>query len=196
MRRPKKLLTAFVLCLGLGQANAQDSTQTEIPTESYARKLSSPERNWSVGFRAGEPLGLTVRKYLGAERMRAFELNVGTFGGLWAIDRRHGGREYRNTGLAINAQLIGFRNINSSGSFQAYYGLGGQVNRRREYRRDNLDVSYRRQTTLGLSGTAGLEYRIPDRPISLFADAGLYAEVFYVPLWFHVQGGAGARFHL
>jgi hypothetical protein len=156
---------------------------------------TAQERNWAVGFRMGEPLGVNVRKYLGTERRAAIDLNVGTFGGLWAIDRRHGAREYRNTGLSTTVQALWFRNVGKSDNLQAFYGFGAQLNNRREYRRDDLDVSFRRQLTIGGNGIVGLEYRIPERPISIFVDAGLYAEVFYVPLWLHVQGGAGARFH-
>jgi hypothetical protein len=200
----KKLFFLLVLGLSLGPARAQDSTlvdTTPVPLDTVAppasRRLSSdaPRRNWAVGFRIGEPLGINLRKYIGTERKVAFDLNVGTFGGLWASERRHGGREYRNTGLSVNAQVLAYRDFGKSGNLQGYYGFGGQANRRREYPQNNLDVSFRRTVTLGLNALVGLEYRIPQRPISIFAETGAYAEIILVPIWLHIQGGAGARFH-
>lgn len=195
MRTKKIFLMACLLFLGFSQAQAQDSTVVDAEPAPRLRSLDAPRRNWAVGFRLGEPLGINVRKYFGTERNVAFDLNIGTFGGLWATERAHGGREYRNTGLSVNAQVLRVRNLNASGNFQAYYGFGGQVNRRREYPRNDLDVSFRRQISLGLNMTIGLEYRISERPISLFTEAGVYAELIQVPLWPHLLGGVGARFH-
>lgn len=50
--------------------------------------------NWSVGFRLGEPAGVNIRKYVGSNH--AFDLNVGTYGGLYGNRRSYRTGVYRS----------------------------------------------------------------------------------------------------
>lgn len=148
-------------------------------------------RRWAVGFRVGEPLGLNLRKYIGEEQRRAFDVNVGTYGGLWGVNRKYGNGRYKNVGLAVNANYLW---LVGQGRFRPYYGFGGQITSRRSYP-DRLNGEFERRMGIGGSGLAGIELFLRDVPASLFADVGLYTEVLPVPFFVHVQGGIGGRFN-
>ena len=148
-------------------------------------------RRWAVGFRVGEPLGLNLRKYVGEESRNAFDVNVGTYGGLWGVNRKYGNGRYKNVGLAVNANYLW---LAGQGRFRPYYGFGGQITSRRSYP-DRLNGEFERRMGIGGNGLAGIELFMRNVPASLFADVGLYAEVLPVPFFFHVQGGVGGRFN-
>jgi hypothetical protein len=154
-----------------------------------ARAQDAP-KNWAIGFRIGEPLGVNLRKYFGENH--AIDINAGAYGGLWGVNRKYGptGR-YQNAGLSLNANYLW---LVGQGRFRPYYGFGGQVTSRRNYP-DRLNGYYEKRLGLGGSGLAGVEYFLASSPASLFADVGLYAELLPVPFFFHVQGGVGARFN-
>lgn len=149
-------------------------------------------KNFAVGFRLGEPGGLNIRKYL---RDRAIDVNIGTYGGFWGNVRKYGKEgHYKNVGLAINANMLWYIDLFGKENFQGYYGFGGQINSRRSYP-ERLAGNYEKTIALGGSGLAGIEYFVDNQPISVFLDAGLYAEVLPVPLFMHPQGGLGVRFN-
>jgi hypothetical protein len=150
------------------------------------------EQDWSVGMRVGEPAGLTVRKYV---KDKAFELNVGTFGGLWGTESNHGDSPYKNVGLAVNGHLLFFPEFKSQ-KIKLFYGFGGQINSRRSYPDRLASIAqYEKTISLGGSVTAGAEYFMPSSPLSIYLDAGLYTELLPVFLYMHVQGGVGVRFN-
>lgn len=162
--------------------------------------LSNPAQaqynNWAVGFRIGEPAGVNVRKYFGDNK--AFDVNIGTFGGLYANNRSYRRGDYKNVGLAIQGHFLFHNELGKSQSLRYYYGLGGQLNSRR-YFPDNLQgqpTNYVNNISLGASAVAGLEYFLPNKPTSLFIETGLYAEVIPRPLFFNVQSGVGLRLNL
>lgn len=157
---------------------------------SFTHAQDGP-KSWAVGFRVGEPLGLNLRKYFGETQNHAFDVNVGTYGGLWGINRKYGNGRYKNVGLAVNANYLW---LVGQGRFRPYYGFGGQITSRRSYP-DRLNGDFERRMGIGGSGLAGVELFVRDVPGSLFADLGLYAEVLPVPFFFHVQGGIGGRFN-
>lgn len=159
-------------------------------TTLFARAQDGPRR-WAVGLRLGEPLGLNLRRYVGEESRRAFDVSVGTYGGLWGVNRKYGNGRYKNVGLAVNANYLW---LVGQGRFRPYYGFGGQITSRRNYP-DRLNGEFERRMGIGGSGLAGVEWFMRDVPASLFADVGLYAEVLPVPFFFHVQGGIGGRFN-
>ena len=152
--------------------------------------------NWAVGFRLGEPSGLNVRKYFGDNH--AFDLNVGTFGGLYANTRSYRRGFYRNVGLVIQGHYLWHGNVGQFEALRYYYGVGGQLGSRR-YFPDNLRgqrTNYVNNISLGGSGVAGLEYFLPNKSASVFLEAGLYAELIPQPLFFNAQSGVGLRFNL
>ena len=87
--------------------------------------------NWSVGFRIGEPSGLNIRKYFGNKH--AFDLNIGTYGGLYGTKRSYRAGDYRTVGLTIQGHYLWHIPLTKSESIRAYYGFGGQINNRRYY---------------------------------------------------------------
>lgn len=87
--------------------------------------------NWSVGFRLGEPSGINVRKYFGTNH--AFDLNIGTYGGLYGTKRSYRTGEYKSVGLTIQGHYLWHKALTKSESIRGYYGFGGQVNNRRYY---------------------------------------------------------------
>jgi hypothetical protein len=152
--------------------------------------------NWAVGFRIGEPSGLNVRKYFGSNH--AFDLNVGTYGGLYGNTRAYRSGQYKSVGLSFQGHYLWHTELFNKPEFHGYYGFGGQVNVRNYYP-DNLAtlaVTSVSETSLGGSAVAGLEYFVPSKPYSIFLETGLYAEVLPVPFYFNIQSGLGIRFNL
>jgi hypothetical protein len=151
-------------------------------------------QNFAVGARLGEPAGLNIRKYL-RDELRSIEINIGTYGGFWGNHRKYGKEgHYRNVGLSINAIMLWHHDLFGKENFKSYYGFGGQINNRRSFP-DRLAGNYERVVSLGGVGQAGVEYFVTDQPFSVFAEAGLYAEVLPVPFFLHPQGGLGVRFN-
>ncbi len=151
--------------------------------------------NWAVGFRIGEPSGVNIRKYFGTNH--AIDLNIGTYGGLYATNRAYRSGQYKSLGVAIQGHYLWHTELFNRPEFMGYYGFGGQINVR-NYFPDNLanqPVNNVSETSLGGSGVAGLEYFVPSKPYSIFLETGLYMEVLPVPLYFNVQSGLGIRFN-
>jgi hypothetical protein len=149
--------------------------------------------NWAFGFRIGEPSGVNVRKYFGDNH--AFDLNIGTFGGLYGTTREYGNGQYRSIGLTIQGHYLWHDRIFGNDNFRGYYGFGGQINNRRSYP-TRLNGDYESTLSLGGSGIAGAEYFIPNKQYSVFVELGIYAEVLPVPLFLNVSSGLGVRFNL
>ncbi|WP_019987281.1 hypothetical protein [Rudanella lutea] len=151
--------------------------------------------NWAVGFRLGEPSGINVRKYF--RDTKAFDLNVGSYGGLYGNTREYRQGRYRSIGLSVQGHYVWHNRLFGRDNLRGYYGLGGQVNRRRYYP-DNLrgqQIDYIAEISLGGSAIAGLEYFVPDKPFSVFLESGLYVEVLPAPLFMNVQSGLGLRYN-
>jgi len=176
----KKQLTIATLALLLGL---------------FAQTAQAQNKNWAVGFRLGEPSGLNVRKYFGVAN--AFDLNVGTYGGLYGNVRRYRGGRYANVGLTIQGHYLWHGDIKAVNNLRYHYGFGGQINSRRYYlSRVTARGDYDASLSLGGSGVAGLEYFVPEKPFSFFLETGLYVEVAPAPLFMNVQSGIGLRFNL
>jgi hypothetical protein len=69
--------------------------------------------------------------------------------------------------------------------------LGGQIGNRRYYDRDFDDE--RSALNLGLTGALGVEWFIPQTPISLYVDFGPYIELVPSSLWIWFDSGLGVR---
>ncbi len=151
--------------------------------------------NWAVGFRLGEPSGINIRKYF--RDTHAFDINIGSYGGLYGNSRDYRQGRYRSIGLTLQGHYLWHTRLFGKDTFRAYYGFGGQVNRRRYYP-DNLkgqQTEYVSETSLGGSAVAGLEYFVPDKPFSVFLETGLYVEVIPAPLFMNLQSGLGIRYN-
>lgn len=162
---------------------------------AVAQTASAQYNNFAFGFRLGEPAGVNVRKYFGENH--AFDLNIGTYGGLYGTTRDYRSGRYKSIGLSIQGHYLWHDRLFSSEALRAYYGFGGQINSRRYYP-DRLAAinEYESTISLGGSGVAGIEYFVPNKPYSIFAEVGVYAEVIPAPLFLNVSTGLGIRFNL
>lgn len=175
---------------------------------------SAQHARWGIGLRAGDPVGLTVKRYI--QQGKAWEFNIGRSGFYGynyqkSFNRydRFDGYEYRahNLNSAMGVQLhylqhrdLGLREIPG---IDWYYGIGGQL---RSYDVDyeyrirqggNWEVARDRVTNidLGVDGIIGLEYSWRDIPLSVFGDINLFVEIVDTPMIFYLQGGVGIRYY-
>ena len=153
---------------------------------------NAQEQKWAVGARLGEPSGLNIRKYFDEN---AFEINVGTYGGLWGQDRAYRKGHYQSVGLAVTANYLWHNNLFGSETTKYYYGFGGQFNNRKYFPSDQQMAQGVATLSIGGDALAGLEFFLKDSPLSIFMEAGLYVEVLPSPIFAHVQSGAGVRFN-
>ena len=162
---------------------------------SLSPGASAQYTNWAVGFRLGEPSGINIRKYFGDSH--AFDLNFGTYGGLYGTTRDYRQGKYKTVGFSLQGHYLWHDRLLNNDNIRGYYGFGGQINSRRYYP-DNLGnqpVNFVSETSLGGSAVAGVEYFLQNKPLSIFLEGGLYAEVLPVPLFFNVQTGVGVRYN-
>lgn len=151
--------------------------------------------NWAFGFRIGEPSGVNIRKYFGEKH--AFDVNVGTYGGLYGNNRAYRSGYYKTVGLSVQGHFLWHDRLFGNDNIRGYYGFGGQINSRRYYPdRFAATNDYESAIALGGSAVAGLEYFVPNKQYSIFAELGLYAEVLPAPLFFSLSSGIGIRFNL
>ena len=183
----------------------------------------STGNNWGIGFRLGDPSGITVKRYLSRH---ALELNIGRtrmwYRNAWYDDRFYHWYDKRNFGykdfryegyrasVPIGLQLHYLLHNNmvttDKGALDLYYGGGGQLRAQRYY----FDYRYKWQgdddwywvrgeevtdIDVGIDGVLGIEYRFAEAPIGVFVDGNLFMEVADNPFAFWLQGGVGARYN-
>ena len=159
------------------------------------KQASAQYNNWAFGFRLGEPSGVNIRKYFGDNH--AFDLNIGTYGGLYGTNRAYRSGIYKSMGLSVQGHFLWHDQVLGSDKFRGYYGFGGQINSRRYYPdRFAATNDYESGISLGGSAVAGLEYFVPNKQYSVFAELGIYAELLPAPLYLSVSSGLGLRFNL
>ncbi len=181
---------------------------------------SAAAQDWGIGFRLGDPSGLTVKHYWSN---KAFEVSVGRthfFTGntfynkeyqRW-YDRRdfnYDKHEFLAHGPSVPAALqLHYLIQNPIGKVNGlswYYGFGAQmrlVSYRFSYRykqpndNDWIYVTNEQVSSLdvGADAVVGMEYTFPKAPVSLFLDGTIYMELFDDPFLFFLQGGTGVRF--
>lgn len=198
----KKLLLLAIFCFFFAHSNyAQD--------------------HWGIGLRAGDPTGITAKKYMGKN---ALEISFGrTYywysGGDWynrRIDYWYDKQnyDYRNfdpynyrssVPLALQVHYLFHRDVKEIDNLQWYWGVGGQARMQRfyvdyNYRHHNSDIWLRGSDSftnidLGVDGVLGLEYNFDEVPISVFTDVTLFLEFIDRPFMFWGQFGLGARYN-
>ena len=152
----------------------------------------SQEKSWAVGARIGEPSGLNIRKYFDE---RAFEINIGTYGGIWGQNRGYRKGTYNSVGLAVNMNYLWHGNLFKKETAKYYYGIGAQFNNRKYFPKDQKLAQGVATLSIGGNALAGLEFYVPDSPLSIFLEAGTYVEILPSPIFMHIQSGVGARFN-
>ncbi len=186
----KKLVICLMLCLGGGSLWAQQ---------------------WGIGLRAGDPSGLTVKRFLGNN---AWEFNIGQTD-IWGFDAS---REFYDdyddyvyldsrlrSAISLQLRYLAFKPIQIEGpdKLSWYAGIGGQlrsvaVDYRYRYRVGN-DRRERWEAVndvdLGADIIGGLDFSFHDIPLSIFADINLFVELLDSPFYLRLQGGAGVRYN-
>jgi hypothetical protein len=158
-----------------------------------AFESSAQEKKWAFGARLGEPGGINIRRY---RQENAFDLNIGTYGGIWGGYRAYRKGHYDGVGLAVNINYLWHRPLFKSEVSKVYYGFGPQFNNRKYYPKVQAQAQGIASLAIGANGIAGMEFFLRDSPLSIFLEAGLYSEIIPKPIFLHVQGGAGVRFNL
>jgi hypothetical protein len=153
----------------------------------FTTKASAQSDAWGVGLRFGSPTAVTIKRYISTRN--ALDINIGT--GPYAVyDNTYGA--YHNNGFSIMVNYLWRKNIKNAPGLQYYYGLGGMVSAR-SYYYDN-HRSYRTSGGVGVTAALGLEYFIPNSPITLFAELNPYVEFLPAPFWINLGAGIGGRF--
>jgi hypothetical protein len=179
---------------------------------------------WGIGFRLGDPSGLTL-KHLGGKS--AFELSVGrTYifaNDNWYYNRytrwytkkhKYDNIEYYNFSesvpIAVQLHFLSQKTISEAtsdvGDLDWYLGFGAQCrfqNYIYDYQYKNPGdpawhyVVSEKATDIDLcaDGVVGLEYRFSKAPFSVFLDFTLSMEIYNDPFWFYGQGGIGGRYN-
>ena len=182
--------------------------------------LTALGQNWGIGFRLGDPSGLSIKKYAGDH---AFELSVGRTHlfdrnnyyydryDRWYGDQNFNHKEHQlvsySHGRAVGIQFhyLVHKDVKNATGLRWYFGAGGQVRLMRyrydyRYKLENgpdwIVVSDQRvtETDFGVDGVLGLEYKFRDAPVSLFLDGTLFMEIVDDPFIFTPQFGIGARY--
>ena len=155
------------------------------------------DNNWAVGFRVGEPLGLNIRKYF-QDGERAFDVNIGTYGLVYNNNRRYKNGEYKTAGLMIQGIYLFHQPLFVKDWGHVYYGFGGQINSRRHFPDAWKFESVKSvsKISLGPTGTAGIEFKLPNQNTAFFLDAGVYLEALPAPFFLNGQISAGVRVNL
>lgn len=175
---------------------------------------------WGVGFRLGDPSGISAKKYWSGH---AFEVSLGRTHlfrnntyyndhyNTWYTDQRfdHGAHDFigyrASPALGLQLHYLVQKEVKNAADLDWYYGFGAQLRSQQfyyDYRYkpgngpDWVVVSDERVTELdlGLDGVIGLEYNFSNAPVSIFTDATLFMELIDNPFVFAGQFGLGVRF--
>lgn len=182
-------------------------------------KESTDNGRFAIGVRLGDPVALSIKKYI--KDKNALEFNFGfSPHGFYNYNNRfkyyYNDSYYFNsykprTSLVLQGRYLFNFPLAVSGfnGLSIYAGVGVQMRfttiefyyTTREYygydKRDYYVIhgsDKRTMVDFGLDGIIGLEWKIPKAPISLFIDANLYFEVFH-RFGVRPQGGLGGRLH-
>jgi len=189
------------------------------------QSLFAQDNDLAIGLRVGDPLGLTVKKFMGKS---ALELNVGRtymfysrshekYFYDWYKGKKYGYSEIeyrsykRSTPLTIQLHYYLQNPINNFAG-EDTEGLGWYVGGGLQFRSQTYRYDYRYKPTsgsnwvyvegervtdidFGVDGTIGLEYKFEDLPISIMGDINLFLELVDNPALW-LQGSIGVRFHL
>lgn len=194
------------------------ATTNTVLTGLNAKK--SGENNMALGIKLGDPTAISFRKYLSGKSM--IELNIGTspirYNYANRFDTYYKDRDFyydnyqnrRNLVLQARYLLNTPLNVKGMSGLSVFYGAGVQARfttlsynyRYREFWgagkgdyvwRTSTDT--RTYTDVGFDAVLGMDWRLPDTPISLFVDCNMYFELFHKFFWVRPQGTIGGRLH-
>ncbi|MBL4654076.1 MAG: SH3 domain-containing protein [Flavobacteriales bacterium] len=204
--------------------HSNTETNHQSTTKKSNTSIATDELNWGIGIRLGDPSGISLKKYLNNSRslelsvgrtslLRNNKYYDKQFDN-WYDNQKYGYKKFdylgskASTPLGVQVHYLFQQNLleDDIEGLQWYYGFGGQVRYQTfvyDYRYkvngdDNWYYSTENRVTnidLGADGVVGLEYIIPNVPITVFADATLFMEIADNPFAFWFQGGIGGRYN-
>jgi hypothetical protein len=155
----------------------------------------SQDNGWAIGLKVGEPLGLNIRKYI-SDGDKAIDVNFGTFGFLYGRERSYRKEErYNDAGVMFQALLHYRRTLGAADRVSVYYGYGAQINSRNRIPSIGNNDKFK-IISLGPAVNTGIEVLLPDNDLSLFLDAGGYAEIVPKFLFVAPNVNIGLRLNL
>lgn len=155
------------------------------------------EKNWALGLKIGEPLGLNIRKYFQYGE-RAFDLNIGSYGFLIGSNRNYRKEpRFEEAGISFQGLYHYYKTLGKNNNVGVYYGYGAQFNLRNEIveRLGSRDNNIR-QFSIGPALNAGVEFDLPDNDLTFFVDGGGFMELAPKPLFLAPNLNLGLRVNL
>ena len=182
-------------------------------------------QNNGIGFRLGDPSGVTYKRYFGDN---ALEINLGLTnifdGNNWYNDQFttwynkqnfnyayyvYTGYEHITEPIGLQVHYLYQKPIKEAdseyGKLDWYFGYGGQL----KYQSYSFEYEYQpvgssailsgsetiTDFKIGVDCTVGAEYKFSKVPISVFLDVTLSMELYSQPFHFWGQCGIGARYN-
>lgn len=171
--------------------------------------FSASAQNWGVGIRAGDPTGLSIKKY---DDDNAWELNIGR-ANYWTYkydynyyfyhDSRLKNYKYLgwydHSGMDIQLRKLWSKPFPDVANLNWYYGAGAQLFTNSFYYRyvdGNGFITNEKYTSMdiGIDGVLGLEYFFDDLPISASLDVNATMLLIDRPFYLFGQSGLGIRY--
>jgi hypothetical protein len=182
-------------------------------------------QHFGVGFRFGDPSGITVKMY---QEKYNYEMNFGRthiyYGAGWyqnQFDPWYKAQNFKykevsyvqydaSFPLALQAHRLHQKKLKNIGeksfyNLDWYYGYGIQIGFQRyvyEYRYKVLSTDPWKQVrtsvtdfNFGPEGVIGLEYKFPKQPLTASLDISLFVEALDNPFRFWWQSGLGIKYH-
>ena len=199
--------------------SSNNNNNSSSARRNTASASAANDRSWGIGLRLGDPLGITAKKNLASGK--ALEFNLGS-SGYYGFDYRddfYDRDEFRDfdyldydrgSSISLQAHYLFQKDFLNAQGLQWYWGFGPQLKLKSYeyyYRFRNYygpgpddyvwDYGRDKVTNVDFGGDIliGLEYHISNAPLSLFADANLFLELFDNPFSFFGQGGLGIRYN-
>jgi len=147
-------------------------------------------KDWALGLKIGQPTGVNIRKY--GDR-NAFDVNIGTYGGLFGGTSDYRKGRLKGVGFAINANYLWYAPAFKE-RMSLYGGVGAQLTSRNYYP-DITSDAHDRSIGIGPTVVAGVEFLSKRSPYSLFVEGGLYAELLPAFFYLSPQLNAGLRYN-
>ena len=156
---------------------------------SYLTSFSQ-QKNWAIGGKLGDPIGLNIRHYLSNDK-NFVEVNVGIYGAIWGLRGNYKDGAFDGSGFSFSGLYMWHNEMTTN--LKNYYGFGLQYTTRSYYVLNGTGRNEIPTTGLGGLGQVGIEYFLPSSPVSIFLEGGTYVELVPSILYFHPQGGVGVR---
>jgi len=201
------------------------SSVTKPSKKSAPKPAAAPKTySWGIGARLGDPTGITIKKYLakgmaiegsfGFTRFLAKNAFYNNKFNTWYLDKNYAYADFQYLGftstipVGMQVHYLFQKPMLKSkvGGLNWYFGFGAQMT----YRSYTFDYRYKldgnsnwlyttgeraTEFDFGVDGVIGVEYTLPNAPVSFFIDATLYMEIINNPFLFNANYGLGARYN-